>query len=219
MCARTTRTRRASRGGRRYRHAGRARAAERVAWHPRSEGGPAVARLLFGNAIPGGKLPFSWPRRALVGFQFNTSDSSDPETRRAVLRERLGSLGEGAEIRPPMQCDYGYQIHVGAPSFINYGAVLLDVGQIIIGEDVQIGPNVQLLTPTHPLDPEIRRAKWEAATRISIGNNVWLGGGVIVLPGISIGENTVVGAGAVVTKDLPANVVAVGNPARVTRQL
>src|SRR5206468_11673676 len=114
---------------------------------------------------------------------------------------------------------YGYQIHVGARTFINYGAVLLDVGQIIIGEDVQVGPNVQLLTPTHPLDPETRRAQWEAAKPITIGNNVWLGGGVIILPGVSIGENTVVGAGAVVTKDLPANVVAVGNPARVIRPL
>jgi maltose O-acetyltransferase len=131
----------------------------------------------------------------------------------------LGSFGEGSEIRPPLYCDYGYQIHIGARTFINYGAVLLDVATITIGDDVQIGPNVQLLTPTHPLDPDARRAKLEAARPITIGHNVWLGGGVIVLPGVSIGENTVVGAGAVVTKDLPANVVAVGNPARVIRQL
>jgi maltose O-acetyltransferase len=158
-------------------------------------------------------------RAATLLHQFNTSDPSDPDARRGVLRELLGSLGEGAEIRPPMQCDYGYQIHVGARTFINYGAVLLDVGTITIGEDVQVGPNVQLLTPTHPLEPAARRAKWEAAEPITIGNNVWLGGGVIVLPGVSIGENTVVGAGAVVTTDLPANVIAVGNPARVIRQV
>lgn len=90
---------------------------------------------------------------------------------------------------------------------------------ITIGEDVQVGPNVQLLTPTHPLDPETRRAKWEAAKPITIGNNVWLGGGAIVLPGVTIGDNTVVGAGAVVAKDLPANVIAVGNPARVIRHI
>jgi maltose O-acetyltransferase len=84
---------------------------------------------------------------------------------------------------------------------------------------VQIGPNVQLLTPTHPTEPEPRRAKWEAAQPITIGANVWLGGGVIVLPGVTIGENTVVGSGAVVTRDLPANVVAVGNPARIVRRL
>ena len=115
--------------------------------------------------------------------------------------------------------NYGYQIHISARTFINYGAVLLDVATITIGEDVQVGPNVQFLTPTHPIEAEARRAKFEAAEPITIGNNVWLGGGAIILPGVSIGENTIVGAGAVVTKDLPANVVAVGNPARVIRQL
>lgn len=158
-------------------------------------------------------------RAAILMHQFNTSDPSDGDARRALLRELLGTLGDGAEIRPPMLCDYGYQIHVGARTFINFGAVLLDVAPIWIGEDVQVGPNVQFLTPTHPLEPEPRRAKWEAAKPITIGNNVWLGGGVIICPGVTIGENTVVGAGAVVTKDLPANVVAVGNPARVIRQL
>ncbi|GAB4448652.1 MAG: sugar O-acetyltransferase [Chloroflexi bacterium OHK40] len=159
-------------------------------------------------------------RRAAVLMQrFNSSDPTDPVARRALLRELLGSFGEGAEIRPPFSCDYGYQIRIGARTFINYGAVLLDVAPITIGEDAQLGPNVQLLTPTHPLDPELRRAKWEAAEPITLGDNVWLGGGVIVLPGVSIGANTVVGAGAVVTKDLPANVVAVGNPARVIRTL
>jgi maltose O-acetyltransferase len=158
-------------------------------------------------------------RAAILMHRFNLSDPSDPEARRAILRELLGTLGEGAEIRPPISCDYGYQIHIGARTFINYGAVLLDVATIILGEDVQVGPNVQILTPTHPLEPEPRLAKWEAARPITIGNNVWLGGGVIICPGVTIGENTVVGAGAVVTKDLPANVVAVGNPARVIRQL
>jgi maltose O-acetyltransferase len=95
----------------------------------------------------------------------------------------------------------------------------MDVAKITIGEDVQIGPNVQLLTPTHPVEPEPRRAKWEGAKPITIADNVWLGGGVIVLPGVTIGENTVVGAGAVVARDLAANVVAVGNPARVVRSL
>jgi maltose O-acetyltransferase len=158
-------------------------------------------------------------RAAILMQQFNASDPADPHARRVVLSELLGSFGEGTEIRPPLYCDYGYQIHIGARTFINYGAVLLDVATIIIGDDVQIGPNVQLLTPTHPLDPEARRAKLEAARPITIGDNVWLGGGVVILPGVTIGENTVVGAGAVVTKDLPANVVAVGNPARVIRQL
>ena len=150
---------------------------------------------------------------------FNNSDPADPQARLALLRELLGSLGEGTEIRPPLYCDYGYQTHVGARTFINVGVVLLDVAPIRIGDDVQVGPNVQFLTPTHPLEPETRRAKWEAAQPITVADNVWLGGGVIVCPGVSIGENTVVGAGAVVVKDLPANVVAVGNPARVVRSL
>jgi maltose O-acetyltransferase len=151
--------------------------------------------------------------------RFNTGDPADPDGRLAVLRELLGSLGEGTEIRPPLYCDYGYQTHVGARTFVNFGVVLLDVATITIGDDVQVGPNVQFLTPTHPVEAEPRRAKLEAAKPITVGDNVWLGGGVILCPGVSIGENTVVGAGAVVTRDLPANVVAVGNPARVLRPL
>jgi maltose O-acetyltransferase len=151
--------------------------------------------------------------------RFNTSDPADPDGRLAVLRELLGSLGEGTEVRPPLYCDYGHQTHVGARTFVNFGVVLLDVATITIGDDVQVGPNVQFLTPTHPVEAEPRRAKLEAARPITVGDNVWLGGGVILCPGVSIGENTVVGAGAVVTRDLPANVVAVGNPARVLRPL
>ncbi|HEX5568548.1 MAG TPA: sugar O-acetyltransferase [Streptomyces sp.] len=158
-------------------------------------------------------------RAAELSERFNTSPAGDPGARRAVLAELLGELGEGAEVRPPLYVDYGYRISVGPGTFVNFGAVMLDVARITIGADAQIGPNVQLLTPTHPLDPEERRAKWEAAEPITIGDNVWLGGGVIVCPGVTIGENTVVGAGAVVARDLPANVVAVGNPARVVREL
>jgi maltose O-acetyltransferase len=99
--------------------------------------------------------------------------------------------------------------------FVNFGLVALDAAPITIGDDAQIGPNVQLLAATHPVDPELRRVKWESAEPIDVAGNVWLGGGVILLPGVSIGENTVVGAGAVVTTSLPADVVAVGNPARI----
>lgn len=151
--------------------------------------------------------------------QFNRSPADDPEQRRRILTELLAAFGNGAEIRPPLYCDYGSQIRIGARTFVNFGLMALDVAAITIGEDVQIGPNVQLLTPTHPVEAEPRRAKWEAAKPITIGDNVWLGGGAIVLAGVTIGENTVVGAGAVVPKDLPANVVAVGNPAQVIRRL
>lgn len=146
---------------------------------------------------------------------YNRGEGDGP----AILAQLLGGFGEGSEIRAPFYCDYGYQIRVGARTFVNFGLVALDVAAITIGDDVQIGPYVQLLTPTHPADAELRRAKWEAAEPITVADNVWLGGGVIVLPGVTIGENTVVGAGAVVTKDLPADVVAIGTPARVVREL
>ena len=149
----------------------------------------------------------------------NSSDPTDHERQRDLLTQLLGAFGEGSEIRPPLQCDYGYQTSIGARTFVNWGLVLLDVATVTIGNDVQIGPSVQLLTATHPLEPGPRRDKWEAAEPIVIGDNVWLGGGVIVCPGVSIGENTVVGAGAVVTRDLPPNVVAVGNPARIVKKL
>lgn len=158
-------------------------------------------------------------RAATLLDRFNQTRVDDAAERRGLLIGLLGQLGEGSEIKPPLRCDYGYRIRVGARTFVNYGLVALDVASIEIGDDVQIGPNVQLLTPTHPVEPDARRAKWEAAEPIAIEGNVWLGGGVIVLPGVTIGENTVVGAGSIVTKDLPPNVVAAGNPARVVRSI
>ncbi len=137
--------------------------------------------------------------------------------RRQLLERLLGAVGEGTEIRPPLYVDYGTHVRIGDRSSADSGLVALDVAAITIGDDVQIGPGVQLLTPTHPVEAEPRRQKWEAAEPITIGDNVWLGGGVIVLPGVTIGADTVVGAGSVVTRDLPAGVVAVGNPARVVR--
>ena len=156
-------------------------------------------------------------RATALRHRINTMDPTQRQAMRGLFTELLGALGEDSEIRPPFHCDYGYQTFVGARTFANFGLMCLDVARITIGDDVQIGPNVQLLTPTHPVAAGPRRDKWEAALPITIGDNVWLGGGVIVLPGVTIGENTVVGAGAVVTRDLPPNVVAVGNPARVVR--
>lgn len=158
-------------------------------------------------------------RAAVLTARFNAVAAEDHAGRERILRELLGAIGPGTVIRPPFRCDYGYQTHIGARTFINWGLIALDVGRITIGDDVQIGPNVQLLTATHPIEPEPRRSKWEGSKPITISNNVWLGGGVIVLPGVTIGENSVVGAGSVVVKNLPANVVAVGNPARIVRQL
>lgn len=137
----------------------------------------------------------------------------------ATLHELLGSLGEGSFIKPPLYVDYGENIHVGERTFINYNFTALDVAAIRIGDDCQLGPGVQLLTPTHPVEPQARRAKLEAARPITLGDNVWLGGGVVVCQGVSIGDDAVVGAGAVVTRDVPAGTVAVGNPARVIRSV
>ncbi|AVT33969.1 maltose acetyltransferase [Plantactinospora sp. BC1] len=158
-------------------------------------------------------------RAALLVQRYNSTPADRPEQHRELLRELLGAVGDGVVVRPPFYCDYGSQIRIGDGSFLNFNTVLLDVAVIEIGAAVQVGPNVQLLTPHHPLDPGQRRAGWEAARPITIGDNVWLGGGVIVLGGVTIGPDTVVGAGSVVTRDLPAGVLAVGNPARVVRPL
>ncbi len=158
-------------------------------------------------------------RAAELCAEYNATAPADRAGRRRVLEGLLGSVGEDVEIRQPFRVDYGYQIHVGPRTFANWGLVAADVARIEIGADVQIGPNVQLLTPTHPLEAQPRRDKWEAAEPITIGDNVWLGGGVIVCPGVTIGADTVVGAGSVVVRDLPAGVLAVGSPARVVRSL
>lgn len=159
-------------------------------------------------------------RRAVqLADAYHRAAIADEGAARPLLEQLLGTLGEGAFIKPPLYVDYGENIHLGARSFVNYNLVALDVVAITIGEDCQIGPNVQLLTPTHPIDPGPRRDKLEAAEPITIGDNVWLGGGVIVCPGVTIGDNSVIGAGSVVTRDIPPNVVAVGNPARVIREI
>ena len=158
-------------------------------------------------------------RAASLSHRLNTHDPVDEAGRRELLTELLGAFGEGSVIRPPFRCDYGYQTYIGARVFANFGLVSLDVARVTIGDDVQIGPNVQLLTPTHPTAAGPRRDKWEAALPIVIGDNVWLGGGVIVCPGVTIGANTVVGAGSVVTRALPAHKIAVGNPARVIKDV
>lgn len=158
-------------------------------------------------------------RAVRLAARYQAAYAEDARAAEPVLAQLLGSVGEGAHVRPPLYVDYGSNISIGARTFVNYNLTALDVAVITIGEDCQIGPNVQLLTPTHPLEPQPRRDKLEAALPVTVGDNVWLGGGVIVCPGVTIGDNSVIGAGAVVTKDVPANVVAVGNPARPVREI
>lgn len=158
-------------------------------------------------------------RARRLAHEYAVASIERPDDARGVLIQLLGELGEDAVVRAPLHVDYGFNIAIGPRTFVNYGLTALDVAAIRIGADCQIGPGVQLLTPTHPAEPGPRRDKLEAAAPITIGDNVWLGGGVIVCPGVSIGDDAVIGAGAVVTRDIPARVVAVGNPARVIRHL
>jgi len=158
-------------------------------------------------------------RATRLADEYNALAPRDRDAAREILASLLGGLGEGTQVRAPIYVNYGAHLTIGARTFVNFNLVALDVAPIAIGDDCQIGPNVQLLTAYHPTEPEPRRAKLEAAAPIAIGDNVWLGGGAIVLPGVTIGDNAVIGAGAVVTADVPADVVAVGNPARVVRSL
>jgi maltose O-acetyltransferase len=151
--------------------------------------------------------------------RYNATPYAAGEERDRLLRELLGDVGDGVVVMPTFRCDYGSNISIGTRTFVNYDSVMLDVAPIRIGAACQIATSVQLLTATHPLEPEPRREGWEYGLPITLGDNVWLGGGVIVCPGVTIGDDTVVGAGAVVTRDLPAGVLAYGTPAVVQRQL
>ena len=150
---------------------------------------------------------------------YEQAHPTDPDIVRYLLAQVIGSVGEGVDIRPPLRVDYGHNITIGDGSWVNFGLTALDVAPIVIGQDVLIGPNCSLYTAIHPTEPGPRRAKWESAAPITLGDNVWLGGSVVVCPGVTIGENSIIGAGAVVTLDIPANSIAVGNPARVIRAL
>ncbi|MFE6689175.1 sugar O-acetyltransferase [Streptomyces sp. NPDC057743] len=151
--------------------------------------------------------------------RFNATLLGDQEGRTALLGQLLGAVGPGVRVVPRFLCEFGFFIELGARSRINFDAILLDCAPITIGADVRMGPRCQLYTANHSDRAALRHGAWESARPIRVGDGAWLGGGVIVLPGVTIGADTVVGAGSVVTKDLPAGVVAVGNPARVVRSV
>jgi len=165
------------------------------------------------------ELAADYARAQALLERYNVTRHVEQDLRDLLLRELLGEVGEGVVIRPSFRCDYGRHITIAARTFVNYDCVMLDVAPIRIGVACQIATRVQLLTATHPIDPEARRLGWESAEPITIGDNVWLGGGAIVCPGVTIGDDTVVGAGSVVTRDLPPRVVAFGNPARAQRTI
>ncbi len=156
-------------------------------------------------------------RAQAILARFNASSADEDALRLELLRALFSFFGDGAVAKPSIRCDYGYNISIGARSFINYDSILLDCNRITIGEEVQIAPGVHIYTATHPTDAKIRRSGLEYALPVVIGDGAWIGGGAIICPGVTIGENTVVGAGSVVTRSLPANVIAAGNPCRVLR--
>lgn len=136
-----------------------------------------------------------------------------------LFRDLFGKTGKGLFIEPPFYCDYGYNIKLGNQVFMNYNCCILDAAEVSIGDKVMLGPNVQLYTTTHPLDPKTRATWLEFAKTITIGNDVWIGGGAIICPGVSIGNGAVIGAGSVVTKDIPENVLVGGNPAKIIKEI
>lgn len=138
---------------------------------------------------------------------------------RTILEKLLGAMGEKCFIHPPFFCDYGKNISVGENFYANMNCTILDVGRVTIGNNVMLAPNVNIFTATHPIDAKTRISGLEYGLPITIGNCVWIGGNVTILPGVTIGDNSVIGAGSVVTKDIPANVVAAGNPCRVIKQI
>ena len=151
--------------------------------------------------------------------RFNATPADATDEQRRLLTELFARCGEETVLRPTFWCDYGFNIVIGDRTFINFDCVFLDCNRIMIGDEVQIAPGVHIYTATHPLEAKARRSGVEYALPVSIGDGVWLGGGAIVGPGVTIGDNTVVGAGSVVTRNLPANVVAAGNPCRIIRPL
>lgn len=179
------------------------------------------AKMLAGKPYIAADSQLSQDRlraRALTR-QFNTTTELESDKRQEILRTLFGQVGPHIDIEPDFRCDYGYNIYVGDYFYANFNCVILDCAEVRIGHHVLFAPNVQLYTAYHPLDPATRASGLEMASPVTIGDNVWIGGGSIINPGVTIGSNTTIGAGSVVTRNIPDNVVAVGNPCRVIRSL
>ena len=152
-------------------------------------------------------------------YAFNHLEPDRFDEKEKLLKEILGKTGEYVNIEAPFHCDYGYNIEVGENFFANYNFTVLDVGKVRIGANAQIAPNVSIYTAGHPIHPDSRNSGYEYGISITIGDNVWIGGNACIMPGVTIGNNVVIGAGSVVTKDVPDNVIAAGNPCRIIRTI
>jgi maltose O-acetyltransferase len=177
-------------------------------------------KMLAGELYDAADLQLATERQhaRLLCHALNHLAPQEDARRPALLAELLGAAN-GANIQPPFFCDYGYNIEIGAHTWINVNCVVLDVMPVRIGAHVLFGPGVQVYTASHPLDAAVRRQGLECAKPVTIGDDVWIGGGTVICPGVSIGAGTVIGAGSVVTRDIPAGVLAAGNPCRVIRPL
>ncbi len=152
-------------------------------------------------------------------YDYNLIRRSDKDKRDELIRKILGKAGKNLWIESPFQCDYGYNIEIGDNFYSNHNLIILDCAKVKIGDNVFVGPNVGIYTPCHPIDAKERMTFKEWAEPVTIGSDVWLGGNVVILPGVTIGDNVVIGAGSVVTKDIPSNCVAVGNPCKPIKSL
>jgi len=152
-------------------------------------------------------------------YKYNNLPPEAEKEQEELIKEILGKTGENVHIEAPFHCDYGYNIEVGEDFFANYNLTVLDVGKVRIGKNAQIAPNVSIYTAGHPIHPESRNSGYEYGIEVTIGDNVWIGGNVCIMPGVTVGDNVVIGAGSVVTKDIPDSVIAVGNPCRVVRAI
>ncbi len=154
-----------------------------------------------------------------VWQRFNQLPASEQAAGQALLRQLFGKTGKGMFIEAPFRCDYGYNIHIGDNFYSNYNLIILDIAPVFIGNNVMIAPNVGIYTAGHPVHPEARKSGYEYGISIRIGDDVWIGANSVLNPGVSIGEGTVIGSGSVVTKDIPANCIAAGNPCKVIREI
>lgn len=157
-------------------------------------------------------------RAKMLTYRYNRTTPKQKKLRKAILKKLFGKIDGWIMVEPPFNCDYGSNIHAGKFFYMNYGCCILDCNRVEIGNNVMFGPCVQIYAVNHPLDAKERLTYEEIALPVKIGDNVWIGGGAIILPGVTIGANTTIGAGAVVTKSIPANVFAAGNPCRVIRK-
>lgn len=173
------------------------------------------AGLFYDNGFPGREEAHL--KCADLCWEYNHTRPSDTEKRQELIRKIFGKAGRNIYVEPNLFCGFGWNISVGDDFFANNNCVFVDPGKITFGDFVFLGPGCQFYTAHHPIHPELRNQKYERALPISVGDNVWIGGGTIVVPGVTIGSNVVIGAGSVVTRDIPDNVVAFGNPCRVHR--